>query len=126
MDRAAFGATLRHLRTARGLGRRELAALVGCSRSYIGMLETGTVRRPDFDIVRRMAEVLEADESALLELAGYQVDDSQEPAVDRELQEILSQLRLELESAPSAHRMAALEVARVTLRAMRQRELVPA
>ncbi len=69
-----FGERIRTLRVARGYSLRQLAPLVGVGFSYLSKIENNKL---DFDgtaseaLIRRLAEVLEADEEELLLLANH-------------------------------------------------------
>ncbi len=68
-----FGERLRELRKARGLGQRTLAGLVGVSHTYVSKIENEKLDFGDYpseELIRKIAEALEADEHELLTLAG--------------------------------------------------------
>ncbi len=67
-----FGETIRELRRAKGLTLRALGAQVGVSHAYISKVENGRLDFGDYpseDLIRRLAEALDADEEELLLLA---------------------------------------------------------
>lgn len=67
-----FGEKVRALRTAKGLGQRGLARLVGVSCAYISKIETGRLEFGDYpseSLVRKLAVALDADEDELLLMA---------------------------------------------------------
>ncbi len=51
------GASIKHLRNARGWTQAALATRVGCARNTIARVETGN-RRPSLDLLERLARVL--------------------------------------------------------------------
>ena len=57
-----FGALLRYLRVEKGISQRELAEIVGVSRSAIAMYEIGA-RLPNRTNVRTIVEILDIDMS---------------------------------------------------------------
>jgi transcriptional regulator with XRE-family HTH domain len=60
-----FGATVRRLRTDKGLSQEEFAATVGIHRTYIGGIERGE-RNPTLTTIERIARALEVDPASLL------------------------------------------------------------
>ena len=60
-QRKTFAATLRAYRTQTRTRLRELAEAIGMSLSYISSLESGTLKPPSAEDIRRMAEVMELD-----------------------------------------------------------------
>jgi transcriptional regulator with XRE-family HTH domain len=60
-----FRRNLFNLRGARGLGVRQLAGKMGCSPSYITMMETG-LRSPSLDMITRVAKAMDVDVSELI------------------------------------------------------------
>ena len=69
-----FGDRIRELRKAKGYSLRQLAPLVGVGFSYLSKVENDKL---DFEgtasesLIRRLADVLEADEEELLLLAHH-------------------------------------------------------
>jgi transcriptional regulator with XRE-family HTH domain len=66
----AFGAELRSLRQAKGMGLREFARELPTSPSHICHLEYGHGAKPSVELLCRMAEVLEIPATHLLAKAG--------------------------------------------------------
>ena len=65
-----FGQRLRDLRKQKNLSQRDLAARVGIDFTYLSKIEGGRLDPPSEVIIRRIAQVLEADEDELINLAG--------------------------------------------------------
>jgi len=70
MESMEFGARLRQLRNRAGLSQRKLADRVGIDYSYLSKIENGVIPPPSEQVIRRLAEVLDADGGELLRLAG--------------------------------------------------------
>jgi HTH-type transcriptional regulator, competence development regulator len=67
----AFGERLRDLRRAKGLTLRQLADATEVDFTYLSKLENGRVSySPSADMVRKLAQALDADPLELLELAN--------------------------------------------------------
>lgn len=67
-----FGQRIRSLRRAKQMGQRALAEVVGVSFTYISKIENHRLDFGDYpsdDLIRRLAEALEADPDELLVLA---------------------------------------------------------
>jgi len=67
-----FGERVRELRKTKGMTLRELAPLVGVGFHYLSKVENEKLdfgQFPGESLIRRLAEVLEADEEELLMLA---------------------------------------------------------
>jgi HTH-type transcriptional regulator, competence development regulator len=67
-----FGETIHNLRKAKDLTLRALGEKVGVSFAYISKVENSKLDFGDYpseDLIRRLAEVLDADEEAMLLLA---------------------------------------------------------
>jgi len=67
-----FGDRVRALRTAKGYSQRALGERVGVSFTYISKVENGKLDFGDYpseDLIRRLADALDADEEELLLLA---------------------------------------------------------
>lgn len=64
----AFGARLRHLREKRGWDQEFLAEKIGCSESYISLLETG-VRVPSYVTQAALAKAFNMKIARLMEAA---------------------------------------------------------
>ena len=62
---ASFATVIKQLRKERGLTQDQLAALLGVSRSTIGMYETGS-REPDFETSEAIADVFNVDMDYLM------------------------------------------------------------
>lgn len=65
-----FGQRLRDLRKQKNLSQRDLAAQVGIDFTYLSKIEGGRMDPPSEGIIRRIAQVLDADENELINLAG--------------------------------------------------------
>ncbi|WP_302820978.1 helix-turn-helix domain-containing protein [Fusobacterium ulcerans] len=52
---------LKEMRTERGVSQLELARLSGVCKSNISAIETGTIKKPSFIDVLRIAKVLKVD-----------------------------------------------------------------
>ncbi len=65
-----FGQRLRNLRKQKNLSQRDLAARVGIDFTYLSKIEGGRLDPPSEVIIQRIAQVLEADEDELINLAG--------------------------------------------------------
>ncbi len=65
-----FGRLIQGLRRERGLTQRQLAAALGLDFTYLSKVENDRGEPPGEETVRRLAEILEADEEELLALAG--------------------------------------------------------
>lgn len=65
-----FGRLIQRLRRERGLTQRQLAASLGLDFTYLSKVENDRGEPPGEETVRRLAELLEADEEELLALAG--------------------------------------------------------
>jgi transcriptional regulator with XRE-family HTH domain len=65
-----FGAALRSLRQAKGMGLRQFAREIPASPSHICHLEYGRGVQPSVELLYRMAEVLEIPANHLLAKAG--------------------------------------------------------
>lgn len=65
-----FGQRLRDLRKQKNLSQRDLAAQVGIDFTYLSKIEGRRSDPPSEVIIRRIAQVLEADEDELINLAG--------------------------------------------------------
>ena len=68
--RATFGATIQALRRERDLTQREVAAKLGIDFTYLSKLENDRGEPPGEELVRKLAEILDADPEDLLALAG--------------------------------------------------------
>jgi transcriptional regulator with XRE-family HTH domain len=65
-----FGAELRSLRQAKGMGLRQFARTVPVSPSYVCHLESGRGAQPSIELLCRMADVLEIPAIRLLTRVG--------------------------------------------------------
>jgi transcriptional regulator with XRE-family HTH domain len=68
--RQQFGAELKSLRQAKGLGLRQFAREIPVSPSHVCSLESGRGAQPSIALICRMAEVLEIPAIHLLAKAG--------------------------------------------------------
>jgi transcriptional regulator with XRE-family HTH domain len=69
-ERATFGATIQKLRRERNLTQRDVAAKLGIDFTYLSKLENDRGEPASEDLVRKLAEILDADAEDLLALAG--------------------------------------------------------
>ena len=69
-----FGQALRQMRSAKGMGLKQLAPDLGVTHSYLSKLEHGRVR-PSSDLVDRVAAYFDEDADALLLAASRVPDD---------------------------------------------------
>jgi transcriptional regulator with XRE-family HTH domain len=65
----AFGEKLRELRRDRGLSQRGLADRAGIDFTYLSKIENGRMEPPSEEVIRRVAEELDADADELIVLA---------------------------------------------------------
>lgn len=65
--RQVFAVNLRRIRHAKGISQEGLAYEAGVNRTYLGKLERGATY-VGLEIIGRLAEVLEIEPAALLEL----------------------------------------------------------
>ncbi|MDH5525748.1 MAG: helix-turn-helix transcriptional regulator [Nitrospirota bacterium] len=66
----SFGAALRAIRLAKGIGLRQFARRIGISPTYLSQVERGDTAPPVEDRVAAMARELDQDVDELLALAG--------------------------------------------------------
>ncbi len=69
----AFGAHIRSLRRQRKLKQKDVAEHMPMSAGHLSRLETGDYGPPSDEVIERLAEVLEADLSELLRIAGRDI-----------------------------------------------------
>lgn len=65
-----FGETVRELRKARGLNQRDLAGHADIDFTYLSKIENNRMEPPSEEVIRRVAEALDADADELIVLAG--------------------------------------------------------
>ena len=65
-----FGQRLRDLRKQKNLSQRDLAAQVGIDFTYLSKIEGGRLDPPSEVVIQHIAQVLDADENELINLAG--------------------------------------------------------
>ena len=65
-----FGEHVRHLRSEKGIGQRELARALDVSPSYLNDIEKDKRVAPRPELVKAMADILEADAERIFDLAG--------------------------------------------------------
>ena len=92
MEEKTFGACLRKLRIKAGFTQRELAAQVNVDFSYLSKIENCALPPPSEKVIRKLAEVLNADKDELITLAGKIPSDIAEILKDRKA---LAHLRAE-------------------------------
>jgi L-glutamine-phosphate cytidylyltransferase len=68
--KTTFGACIRNLRLSRGIGLRELARELGISAPYLSDLEKDKRGAPRVELVRTIAQILDADAKNIFDLAG--------------------------------------------------------
>lgn len=69
-ENQSFGAALRSIRLAKGIGLRQFARRIGISPTYLSQVERGDTAPPVEDRVTAMARELDQDVDELLALAG--------------------------------------------------------
>lgn len=69
-NKHSFGGYIRDLRIGRCLGQRELARTVGVSASYLNDIEKNKRPAPRIEIVKALAQTLDADSEIINDLAG--------------------------------------------------------
>lgn len=65
-----FGNHIKTLRTARNIGQREMARIIGISPSYLNDIENNKRAAPSKEIIKKIADILEANLENLYDLAG--------------------------------------------------------
>jgi transcriptional regulator with XRE-family HTH domain len=65
----AFGERVRELRKEQGLSQRGLAEHAGIDFTYLSKIENGRIEPPSEEVIRRVAEALDADADELIVLA---------------------------------------------------------
>ena len=65
-----FGAHMRKIRLAEGLGLRETARAIGISATYLSMLERGLREEPGDQTLRRWADILQLHPDEMFWQAG--------------------------------------------------------
>jgi len=65
-----FGRRLRELRKQKKISQRDLATQVAVDFTYLSKIEGGRLAPPSEDVIRRLAQALDADENELINLAG--------------------------------------------------------
>lgn len=65
----AFGERVRELRKAQGMSQRELADRAGIDFTYLSKIENGRMEPPSEQVIRSVAEELDADADELIVLA---------------------------------------------------------
>lgn len=65
-----FGPYLRNLRNTKGIKQRDFAAQMGISPAYLCSIERAKCAPPHEQIVKLIAQALEADENTMLSLAN--------------------------------------------------------
>jgi transcriptional regulator with XRE-family HTH domain len=77
------GELIRAGRTARGIGQRQLAAMVGVTASFISQLENNRTSPPSELTMRKIADAIGTDADELLAASGRVPSDVQEILVSR-------------------------------------------
>ena len=62
---------LRRAREDKHLEQKDVAQKVGVSRQTIGAIEAGRIKRPDKDVLHKLANIYDLDENALYIQFGY-------------------------------------------------------
>ena len=62
-------------RTKKGYSQKQLADLVGVSKSYINKIEHSSTKQPSIQILNRLSVALEIDFVDLIESANYEIED---------------------------------------------------
>jgi len=65
-----FGNHVKTIRTARNIGQREMARAIGISPSYLNDIENNKRAAPSKEIIKKIADILEANLENLYDLAG--------------------------------------------------------
>ena len=65
-----FGRRLRDLRKQKNVSQRDLATQVGIDFTYLSKIEGGRSAPPSEEVIRHIAQVLDADADELINLAG--------------------------------------------------------
>jgi transcriptional regulator with XRE-family HTH domain len=86
----SFGTHLRNLRRMSGLTQQKLAESAGIDHTYLSKIENGRVLPPSAVLIKRMAQLVDGDEEAMLKLA-------EKPHI-AQLRSENKQLRAEIES----------------------------
>src|SRR5687768_11701065 len=73
-----FGARVRELREAKGIGLRKFAKLVGVTPTYLSKIERGEFAPPAEDKVVAIAKALDVNPDEMLALAGRVASDLSE------------------------------------------------
>lgn len=71
LQAAARGGWLRKRREDAGLGLREFSRATGLNPSYVSMLETGSLEAPSIEMLDKIADGLDVDNSVLHLIFGY-------------------------------------------------------
>ena len=99
---ASLGVMVKALREALGLTQAQLAALAGVKRPWLSRVEIDDIDRPDPDMLRLLAPVLQVPADNLLAAAGYNV--SPQPARgNRSLEEIAAELSAAIHRERDTH-----------------------
>ena len=98
----SIGTLVKNLREAHGLTQGQLATYAGVGRPWLSRVEIDDIDRPDPDMLRRLAPVLEVPAENLLAAAGYNVT-PQAIRLDRSLEEIAAELNAAIQRATSTH-----------------------
>lgn len=83
---SVFQNRFKQLRIEHGLSQEEAAVRLGCSRSRVGMYETGK-REPDFEMMEKIADLFNVDMSYLVGGSDYTIK------VDNDMELILEVMR---------------------------------
>jgi transcriptional regulator with XRE-family HTH domain len=84
-----FGARLRELRKESGMSQREVANKALIDFTYLSKIESGAMNPPSEKVIRRLAEILDADEDELITLAGKVPSDLSTILQDKEIVQML-------------------------------------
>ncbi len=93
---STFGELIAKQRKALGLSTRELGSRLGLTHSAIFNWETGKTKVPSREVIPKLAEALQIDETRLLEAAGYpQAPETEKVRTLTELVTRLTELHLQ-------------------------------
>ncbi len=82
----ALGEVIRRQRELSRLSMRQFARMAGISNPYLSQIERG-LREPSERVVDAIARSLETSADALYEQAGIPIDEDEEPAVRRAIED---------------------------------------
>jgi transcriptional regulator with XRE-family HTH domain len=114
VGREKFGAFIRRLREAKGIGLREMARKIGVSPTYLSKIERDEFPPPTEDRVRKIAEILECNVDELLARADR---------VSSDVSELIKQRPVELTALLRTTRgMSAEDIVRLARKAAKAKD----